>query len=113
MNYAIANRDVQEALSDWRDCMADEGFGDLNSPPDAVQLALDHATAGTEGWQAMEVGLAVADARCKLSSNLADRFLLAYISAAESLRVELEKQLIAYRELEQQVVDRAVGSLGN
>lgn len=58
-----SNSQVAAALGKWAECMASSGYGGLNVPGDARNLAQTKVDAGAT--PAEEVALAVADLRCQ------------------------------------------------
>ncbi len=99
---------VVDALDWWRDCVAEQDvhFADPNQ-------ALDGAFAyARTGDFAEERRIATADAGCKVESGLDSAVNAAFLAATNAVLPELEEDLIALQQLEEDALVRAREILG-
>lgn len=99
----IGDETVVDTLEWWRNCIADEGvyFAD---PQQAFSAALKYAQSGDHSE---ERNIATADAYCKVESGLDRAVNAAFLAAINTVLPNLEADLIALQELEEDALIRA------
>jgi len=106
-----SDRGLRSALGAWSRCMGDRGF-DVRAPDDAAELVGSSiGERPLEEVQALEVEIAVADLECRREVDLLRFFGAAYVTAAREVLAEWEDDLVAFRRLEQEAVERAKAAL--
>jgi len=105
----FADEAVGRALDTWRGCVRDE-LGIETVDPNAVFDAA--MSAAQSGDYERERAVATADARCKAESRLDLAVQAAFLAATNSVLPELEDDLIALQEFEEDALARAKEILG-
>jgi hypothetical protein len=100
---SLSDAAVTKALSLWRDCVAEQGL-DFEDPRAAFDAALSAAQSGDHDYERL---VAMTDARCKSESALGRAVEAAFLAATNATIDELEADLIALQQLEQEALARA------
>jgi hypothetical protein len=99
----LSSGDVTNALANWKGCVA-RGGETFEDPVDAFQAAV--ADAQGEDYEG-ERRVALLSAQCSVDSGLANAVRGAFLSAGASTIDELEDDLIALQQFEQEALSRA------
>ena len=99
---------VGEALESWKGCVREREY-EFEDPHAAFDLAMDAAQAGDFEQERV---IATAHAECVAESNLDLAVAAAFLSATNSVLPELEDDLLALQQLEEDALVRAKEILG-
>lgn len=99
---------VNQALDSWRGCVRNQGY-EFEDPHGAFDSAFDAARAGDFD---QERAIAATHAGCVADSNLDLAISAAFLSATNAILPELEADLLALQQLEEDALSRAKDILG-
>jgi hypothetical protein len=105
----LSNDLVNGALAKWKTCISQAG-DEFEIPPDVFGSAIRAAHAGD---YESEKRVAVLTARCSTESGLADAIEVAFLSAGNATIPELEGDLLALQDFEEQALTRSRAILKN
>lgn len=94
---------VNRALAKWKTCISRAG-DEFETPPNVFEAAVTAARAGN---YESEKRIAVLTATCSTESGLADAIKAAFLSAGNATIPELEDDLLALQQFEEQALERS------
>ncbi len=94
---------VNRALAKWKTCVSHAG-DEFETPPNVFEAAVTAAHAGN---YESEKRIAVLTATCSTESGLADAIEAAFLSAGNATIPELEDDLLALQQFEEQALERS------
>jgi len=104
----LSDEAVNDALDSWKTCVRERGY-EFEDPNGAVDAAVSAAQAGDFD---QERSIATSHAECTAESNLDLAVAAAFLSATNAVLPELEDDLRALQQLEEDALSRAKDILG-
>ena len=99
----FSDQAVTRALSSWKDCVSKQGLA-FEDPHEAFDAALSAAQSGDHAQERL---VATTDASCKSESSLGRAVEAAFLAATSAEIGDLEDDLVALQQFEQDALDRA------
>jgi len=104
----VSDEAVSDALESWKGCVRERGY-EFDDPHHAFDSAANAARAGDFDE---ERSIATTHAECTAESNLDLAVAAAFLSATNAVLPELEHDLLALQQLEEDALSRAKDILG-
>jgi len=104
----VSDEAVNDALESWKGCVRERGY-EFDDPHHAFDTAVSAAQAGDFDQERL---IATTHAVCTAESNLDLAVAAAFLSATNAVLPELEDDLLALQQLEEDALSRAKDILG-